>query len=305
MRKTAMIKNGTNLKERKVKKMGKRYMERLVGKYCKIVTKEPGEERANVVTGILEDVDYKDGFILVDSSQGLGCLRIDTIIAIKPGKKHRPENKPRMNDDEADVGIGTLIVFIAMVLVAAVAASVIMQTAENLQQRAYAVGKQTIRDVSTGLRVIGVTGYTDVNKTKLEYLAIAITPRAGSYDIDLNRTLLYIQLDNYSVLSLNLSSKANSVTEGGIFHTLDLSRLNATNYGLISIHDRDDSVMKTNGISTTDQVILIVNLTAVLPTTHGLLPGEVLEGKLVPDVGASGIFVVQSPNAFKYRVCDV
>jgi len=285
--------------------MEKRYMERLVGKYCKIVTKEPGEERANVVTGILEDVDYKDGFILVESSQGLGCLRIDTIIAIKPGKKHRPENKPRMNDDEADVGIGTLIVFIAMVLVAAVAASVIMQTAENLQQRAYAVGKQTIRDVSTGLRVIGVTGYTDVNKTKLEYLAIAITPRAGSYDIDLNRTLLYIQLDNYSVLSLNLASKANRVTEGGIFHTLNLSRLNATTFGVISIHDRDDSVMKTNGISTTDQVILIVNLTAVLPTTKGLPAGEVLEGKLVPDVGASGIFVVQSPNAFKYRVCDV
>jgi archaellin len=180
-----------------------------------------------------------------------------------------------------------------------------MQTAENLQQRAYAVGKQTIRDVSTGLRVIGVTGYTDVNKTKLEYLAIAITPRAGSYDIDLNRTLLYIQLDNYSVLSLNLASKANRVTEGGIFHTLNLSRLNATTFGVISIHDRDDSIMKTNGISTTDQAILIVNLTAVLTTTNGLLPGEVLEGKLVPDVGASGIFVVQSPNAFKYRVCDV
>lgn len=285
--------------------MEKRYMERLVGKYCKIVTKEPGEERANVVTGILEDVDYKDGFILVDSSQGLGCLRIDTIIAIKPGKKHRPENKTRLNDDEADVGIGTLIVFIAMVLVAAVAASVIMQTAENLQQRAYAVGKQTIRDVSTGLRVIGVTGYTDVNKTKIEYLAIAITPRAGSYDVDLNKTLLYIQLDNYSVLSLNLASKANRVTDGGIFNTLNLSLLNATNYGVISIHDRDDSIMKTNGISTTDQAIIIVNLTAVLSATNGLLPGEVLEGKLVPDVGASGIFVAYSPNAFKYRVCEV
>jgi len=285
--------------------MEKRYMERLVGKYCKIVTKEPGEERANVVTGILEDVDYKDGFILVDSSQGLGCLRIDTIIAIKPGKKHRPENKTRTNDDEADVGIGTLIVFIAMVLVAAVAASVIMQTAENLQQRAYAVGKQTIRDVSTGLRVIGVTGYTDVNKTKIEYLAIAITPRAGSYDVDLNKTLLYIQLDNYSVLSLNLVSKANRVASGGIFNTLNLSLLNATNYGVISIHDRDDSIMKTNGISTADQAILIVNLTAVLSATNGLLPGEILEGKLVPDVGASGIFVAYSPNAFKYRVCEV
>jgi len=65
--------------------MDRKYMDRLVGKYCKIVTKESGEERASVVTGILEDVDYKDGFILVNSSQGLGCLRINTIVAIKPG----------------------------------------------------------------------------------------------------------------------------------------------------------------------------------------------------------------------------
>ena len=62
-------------------------MEKLIGKYCKIVTKEPGEERANVITGILEDVDYKDGFILVDSPQGLNCFQIGTIIAIKPGKE--------------------------------------------------------------------------------------------------------------------------------------------------------------------------------------------------------------------------
>jgi len=67
-----------------------------------------------------------------------------------------------------------------MVLVAAVAASVIMQTGETLQQRAYAVGKQTIRDVSSGIRIIGVSGYTDPDKTVLQYLAIAVTPRAGS-----------------------------------------------------------------------------------------------------------------------------
>jgi len=288
-----------------VKEMTKRYMEKLVGKYCKIVTKEPGEERANVVSGILEDVDYKDGFILVDSSQGLGCLRIDTIIAIKPGKKHRPENTTIKEDEEAAVGIGTLIVFIAMILVAAVAASVIIQTAENLQQRAYAVGKQTIRDVSSGLQVIEVTGYTDVNKTKIQYLAIAISPRAGSLDIDLNRTLLYLKLNNFSVLSLNLAQKVSSNGYTSIFHALDLGQLNGTNYGIISIHDRDDSIMKTNGMSATDQAIFLVNLSAVLSETGGLLPGEVLEGTVVPDFGGSGVFVAQAPMAFKYQVCEL
>ena len=80
--------------------MEKKYMERLIGKYCKIVTKEPGEDRASVVTGTLEDVDYKDGFILVDSKQGLGCLRINTIIAIKPGRKHLEESEKRKIRDE-------------------------------------------------------------------------------------------------------------------------------------------------------------------------------------------------------------
>jgi flagellin FlaB len=293
------------LKGKEGEKMEKRYMERLVGKYCKIVTKEPGEERANVVTGILEDVDYKDGFILIDSSQGLGCLRIDTVIAIKPGKKHRPEEKTQKSDDTAEIGIGVLIVFIAMVLVAAVAASVIMQTAETLQERAYAVGKQTIHDVSSGIRIIGVTGYTNLAKTKLEYLAISVTPRAGSYDLDLNKTLLYLQLNNYSILNLNRNCKADSVGVGGVFHTLNLSQLNATNYGVIAIHDSDHSIYNSNGISVSDQAMLIVNLTAVISETGGLMTGETIEGKLVPEVGASGIFVVTAPNAFKYRVVEV
>ena len=293
------------MKRKEVKKMEKKYMERLVGKYCKIVTKEPGEDRASVVTGILEDVDYKDGFILVDSSQGLGCLRIDTIIAIKPGTKRKIEKKPLKNNDNADVGIGTLVVFIAMVLVSAVAASVIMQTAESLQMRAQAVGKQTIRDVSSGMRIIGITGYTDAQKTKIEYLAIAVTPRAGSEDIDLNKTLLYLQFNNYTVLSLNPNEKSSAPTEGGIFATLNLSNLNATNYGVIAVHDADNSIFNSNGLSTSDQVMLIINLSAALSATGGLLPGEQIEGKLVPEVGAAGVFVINAPNAFKYRVVEI
>jgi flagellin FlaB len=285
--------------------MERMYMEKLVGKYCKFVTKEPGDERVSVVTGILEEVDYKDGLILVDSHQGLGCLSINTLIAIKPAIRRTLVKRKIKRDDEADVGIGTLIVFIAMVLVAAVAASVIMQTAESLQQRAYAVGKQTIRDVSSGLRVISVTGYTDVNKTRLEYLAIAVTTRAGSYDIDLNKTLLYIQYNNYSVLSLNKNCKTDILGDGGVFNAINLSLLNATNYGVVAIHDSDGSLMNSNGLGTSDQAMLIVNLSAILPTTQGLLAGETIESKLVPEVGAAGIVVVNSPNAFKYRVVEV
>jgi hypothetical protein len=65
----------------------KRSMDRLIGKYCKIVTKEPGEDRAHVVTGFVNEIDHDAGFLIVESSQGVGCLSIKTIEAIKPKKK--------------------------------------------------------------------------------------------------------------------------------------------------------------------------------------------------------------------------
>jgi flagellin FlaB len=292
-------------------------MKRLKGKYCKIVTKEPGEKRASVVTGTLEEIDFEDGFALVDSNQGLGCLRISTIVAIKP-KSQRKHNEKRKikNDNHASIGIGTLIVFIAMVLVAAVAASVIIQTSENLQNRAYAVGKQTIREVSSGVSIIDITGYTNEDKTKMEYLALSVRPRAGSYDIDLNATLVYIEYDNLTVLSLDHTNAdgvdandsgtvSGSVSQDGIFHTLNHSHLGATNFGLVAIRDSDNSIVHSYGLGTSDMVMIIINLTAAFSESGGLDPGEEFYGRLVPEIGAAGIFFVSAPNAFDHRVVEL
>ena len=49
-------------------------LDKLVGKYCKIITKEPGVERPFVFTGIVKDIVYDSGFMFIESRQGLGCL---------------------------------------------------------------------------------------------------------------------------------------------------------------------------------------------------------------------------------------
>lgn len=284
-------------------------MNKLIGKYCKIVTREPGESRASAIVGKIEDIESEDGFVIIDSDQGLGCININTIVAIKPSSQHKMRKKKITRDEQAAIGIGTLIVFIAMILVAAVAASVIIQTSETLQNRAYAVGKQTIREVSSGIKIVDVTGYTDENKSKIEYLALSISPRAGSYDLDLNETLVYLEYDNLTILTLDFThgsdSIVGSVSSDGIFHTLNNSVLNSTNFGAIALRDPDNSIVNNHGIGTNDLVVIMINLSATFRDTDGLEPGQEFYGRLVPEVGSAGIFMVSAPTAFPHKVVDL
>jgi len=44
--------------------------------------------------------------------------------------------------------------------------------------------------------------------------------------------------------------------------------------------------------------------TTVLYTSSGLIPSEILEGKLALDIGTAGIFIDKASNVFKYRVSE-
>lgn len=71
----------------------------------------------------------------------------------------------RENEDTlAAIGIGAMIVFIALILVAAVAAAVIIQTAEKLQQNAQATGEDTSDSMSGKMTINqAYTGQTNTN----------------------------------------------------------------------------------------------------------------------------------------------
>ena len=68
-------------------RMMENILDRLKGKYCKIITKETNEEKAHVVVGTVKDIDHNDGLLIIDSKRGTYVLNTKTIIAIKPKTK--------------------------------------------------------------------------------------------------------------------------------------------------------------------------------------------------------------------------
>ena len=75
--------------------------------------------------------------------------------------------------DVGSIGIGAMIVFIAMVLVAGIAASVLIQTSTKLETQAMATGSETTDEVSSGVAVFGILGYADTTNS-LDISKIAI-----------------------------------------------------------------------------------------------------------------------------------
>jgi flagellin FlaB len=97
----------------------------------------------------------------------------------------------KFKNDRAEVGVGTLIVFIAMVLVAAVAAAVLINTTGTLQQRAQSTGKEATQEVSSNLKVINVYGHrNDTTTSEIHKLKVVAELSAGAVPMDLTKLII-------------------------------------------------------------------------------------------------------------------
>ncbi|ACV46380.1 MULTISPECIES: archaellin/type IV pilin N-terminal domain-containing protein [Halomicrobium] len=93
-------------------------------------------------------------------------------------------------NDRGQVGIGTLIVFIAMVLVAAIAAGVLINTAGFLQSSAEESGEQSSAQVTNRLQVVNAVGEDIVDDSGFEVTTVNITVKKapGADNVDLETT---------------------------------------------------------------------------------------------------------------------
>jgi len=93
------------------------------------------------------------------------------------------------------MGIGTLIIFIGIILVAAVAAMVLISTSGSLQQRALATGGQTEEGISTGIDIFSVVG-RNASDGKFDTLELLARLNPGSSSVKLNNSVMTLNTKN-------------------------------------------------------------------------------------------------------------
>jgi flagellin FlaB len=94
-------------------------------------------------------------------------------------------------EERGQVGIGTLIVFIALVLVAAIAAGVLINTAGFLQNQAESTGQESSDQVTQTLQVQSTLGTVNSGAVDKIQLTVAKSPGSGAINVNAS-TIQYV-----------------------------------------------------------------------------------------------------------------
>jgi archaeal flagellin FlaB len=188
-----------------------------------------------------------------------------------------------------------------MIVTAGVTASVIFQTMNTMQQQALQTSQDTLRDISTGIRISHVSGYTE--NSLLDQIAFFVEPIAGSSPIDLNETTLQISdAQTLAVLNFNSDCYASSVSNG-LFGTINASNLTNIEFGILVIRDSDGSCSAATPIlNNNDLVVLLANTTSCF---SGISTSISVSGRITPEVGISGVFLFTTPSSFVDTIIDL
>ncbi|ELZ20108.1 flagellin [Haloterrigena salina JCM 13891] len=183
-------------------------------------------------------------------------------------------------EDRGQVGIGTLIVFIAMVLVAAIAAGVLINTAGTLQSQASETGSETQEAVANQVEVVHASGnVTEISGADyVDKINLTVMKSAGSNAIDLSSMTIQYTSD----------SSDQTLTHGG-----EGSPADGTVFGT---HNITGSGTHEELLNTDDRVKVEISVGDI--ETNGLEGGDSATIKLIDQSGAQFSYGASVPSTF-------
>jgi len=205
-------------------------------------------------------------------------------------------------EEVGSIGIGAMIVFIAMVLVAGIAASVLIQTSTKLEAQAMKSGQETIAEVSTGIAVEEIEGHK--SGTTLNYIVISVRPRAGSSDIDLSEAVVELSdSSTKNLLTYNSSTFTDTSGINGDIFAAGNFIASAVQFGLIVLEDADGSCTYANPVvNRGDHVLITIDVSTAF---GGLATRTDIFGLVIPEEGSPGVISFTTPAAYPDTVIEL
>jgi len=165
-------------------------------------------------------------------------------------------------ESRGQVGIGTLIVFIAMVLVAAIAAGVLINTAGLLQAQAQQTGEETTAEVSDVVQIGEVIGSSDADGT-INRINASVRLASGSDPINVSQASYTISSPRgeAGVISGNNASDVVNHTQVQGMDGTDGSVLKDQE-DLLAVEINLDKADPVNGLNESESVKLVLQAPA-------------------------------------------
>ena len=190
----------------------------------------------------------------------------------------------KLRDNKGLMGIGTLIIFIAVILVAAVAAAVLISTAGSLQQRSLTTGSQAEEGVATGAEAVSVMAQDGATGHDIETFEVLLRLQAGSDPLNLNNTVVLV----------DTATTSQSLDYGG---NVSDSVASATTYQYVVTWVKQGPDYEQNYLSRGDVIKLKFRCDdCISGDTGGIGENKKVRIKLIPRVGTTSIIEFTTPD---------